>query len=108
MKKWFILLYLILTLSLSGCFPVPAEIEAAAKEILPKSKITKESCYLCGPDKKVDFIKRPHDTIMILWSECNYRVSENPVISTFFTVVNMRYLSKNLHYGQTSNPMHKL
>ena len=28
-----------------------------------------------------------------IWSECNYRVSENPVISTFFTVVNMRYLS---------------
>ena len=44
----------------------------------------------------------------LIWSECNYRVSENPVISTVFTVVNMRYLSKNLHFGQTSNPMHKL
>ena len=66
MKKWFILLYLVLSVSLSGCLPIPADLQAAAKEVLPKSTITKESCYLCGPDKKVDFVKRPHDTLMLL------------------------------------------
>lgn len=66
MKKWFILLYSILVLLLSGCSSQPGEVIAAVKEEYPSSKISSTDCYLCGPDRPFDFIERPHDTIMIL------------------------------------------